>query len=125
MILILGVATLVMFFAVWCDRCIACAQEKSTQVDALKQNYCEMNEIALKFSGDPRVQSLTSFTGRIYYREAIDDQMIIDPNKIDQFIQKMCDLDISFGENQVFNIVWPDGVPETRRVAKYQFKARS
>lgn len=126
MVLILSVAILVTIFAVWCDRRIARTYDKAVYVDALKQNYREMNELALEFSGDARVQSLTAFTGKMYYREAIDDQMIINPKKIDQFIEKMCDLDLRLEDkNETFNIVWPDGVAEKRRVAKYQFKARA
>lgn len=126
MILSLSVAVLLTIFVVWCDRRIARTYDKAVYLDALKQNYREMNEIALEFSGDVRVQSLTAFTGKMYYREAIDDQMIINPHKIDQFIEKMCDLDLRLeDQNYAFNIVWPDGVTEKRRAAKFQFRARA
>lgn len=118
MVLIFSIATLVTIFIAWCDRCIARTYAKDVYVDALKQNYREMNELALEFSGDARVQSLTALTGKLYYREAIDDQMIINPNEIDQFIEKMCDLDLRLEDkNDTFNIVWPDGVPEKRGVS--------
>ncbi len=114
MVLIFCVATLVTALAIVCDRCIARTVDKNVLVDALKQNYREMNEIALEYSGDSRVQSLTAFTGKMYYREVIDDQIIIDPSQIDQFIKTMCDLD-GEQEKEAIVIQWPMAIIEQKR----------
>lgn len=116
MVLIFCVATLLTVLAIACDRRIARSMDKSVLVDALKQNYREMNEIALDFSGDARVQSLTAFVGKMYYREAVDDKMIINPTQIDQFIKSMCDLDTE-AEKEAIVIQWPVAIVEQKRAS--------
>lgn len=92
--LILACSILILAAAVWCDR----RYNHGKKVDAdevadLRDSYREFMLNTKRFPVDRRVEGVANLLAQKYYRQALDETYLIDPENIDTFVQNICALD--------------------------------